>query len=140
MADLELVASSCAAFNLRRASRMVTRRFEQALRPVNLSSFQFTALVAISKAGSLPQTRLADAMGMDVSTLTRNLKPLIHRQLVVRNAHKEDGRVKLISITDEGKSVLKTALPLWEKAQAATLKDLSSAEWATLKEAIRALA
>ncbi|MEM7004687.1 MAG: MarR family transcriptional regulator [Pseudomonadota bacterium] len=139
MEDLDNAAANCAAFSLRRASRVITRRYEQALRPLQLSSFQFTALVALAKARTLPQTELAKLMGMDVSTLTRNLKPLILRQLVKTVTSAEDRRVNLVSLTKDGKRTLEKALPLWKAAQDETLKDLSEPEWATLKQAIRSL-
>ncbi|MEM7662957.1 MAG: MarR family winged helix-turn-helix transcriptional regulator [Pseudomonadota bacterium] len=140
MSTLENAATGCVVFNLRRASRIVTRRYEQALRPVNLSAFQFSALVALAKAGKLPQAKLASFMGMDVSTLTRNLKPLIKRQLIETRANPRDGRAKVITITNDGRACLDRALPLWEDAQQETLKELNADEWAGLKQAIKLLA
>lgn len=140
MVDSDTVAKGCAAFSLRRASRIVTRRYEQALRPVNLSSFQFTTLFALNQAGSLPQAWLADELGMDLSTLTRNLRPLIKRELIEVYIKARDKRIKYATITPKGRDTFEAALPLWKAAQDATLKDLSPAEWDALKKAIRKLA
>ena len=53
---------------------------------------------------------------MDRTTLTRNLKPLQERGLIVVNPGK-DRRTKAIVITHEGRSLLQEALPLWKAVQ-----------------------
>lgn len=134
------INEGCAAFNLRRASRIVTRRYEDALKPLGLTSFQFTALTALSNHPAIPHSAMAEAFGMSNSTITRNLKPMEAKGLVTVTSSTKDARVKLASITPDGRGLLRKALPLWQKAQDETLKDLSAPEWAKLKQAIRNLA
>lgn len=133
-------SSGCVAFNLRRASRIVTRRYEDALRPLNLTSFQFTTLAALSDYPAIPLSAMADAFGMSNSTLTRNLKHMEVKDLIKIEVKAEDARVKLVSISAKGRRLMKKALPLWHQAQDQTLKDLSGPQWMTLKQAIRDLA
>lgn len=133
-------SGGCVAFNLRRASRIVTKRYERALKSLNITSFQFTALATLSTHESIAQTALADTLGMDISTLNRNLRPLLNSGALQEHPKQDDARVKLISITTEGRELFKKAQPLWEQAQKKTLAHMSEAQWNTLKSAIQKLA
>lgn len=126
-------ASACVALNLRRLSRVVTRRYEHALKPVSLTSFQFSALVALSKHPAIPQTALAGAFGMSVSTVNRNILPLHNRGAVEITPSEKDKRVKLVRLTPTGKQLLAEAMPLWRKAQSQALKQIGEDDWAGLK-------
>ena len=97
---VDLTACTCA--NLRRAARMVTQVYDKALHPAGLKAPQFTLLATLSKRGDLPLTRLAEALVMDRTALTRNLKPLVGKGNVRADRH-EDQRVRRISLTDAGK-------------------------------------
>ena len=74
--ELGQVVSSCACFNLRKASRVVTQHFDEILKPSGLLITQFTILVAIAMAKSGTINELAERLVMDRTTLTRNLKPM----------------------------------------------------------------
>ncbi len=126
-------ASACVALNLRRLSRVITRRYEKALKPLSLTSFQFSALVALSGYPTIPQSALADAFGMSVSTLNRNVGPLASRGVVEISESPKDRRVKLLSLTPAGEKLLAEAMPLWEQAQADALERLGADEWMSLK-------
>jgi DNA-binding MarR family transcriptional regulator len=107
--------------HVRRASRIITQVYDAALRPVGLVLSQFTLLVCINLMVSVPITRLAQELYMDQTTLTRNLKLLEQRGLVAIDPG-EDRRVKLVSLTVEGRSILAQAMPLWEQAQAQVME------------------
>ncbi|HEX2180331.1 MAG TPA: MarR family winged helix-turn-helix transcriptional regulator [Actinomycetota bacterium] len=110
------VAGSCVCFNLRKATRLVTQLYDGVLRPSGLRTTQFTVLVAVSLSDSVPMSTLADLLGMDRTTLTRNLKSL--RELgLVASAAGDDRRSRLISLTESGRTALESALPLWREAQ-----------------------
>ena len=67
-------------------------------------------------------------MGMDRSTLTRNLRPL-ERDGLVKLGIEGWRRSRTVEITKKGRSRLKDALPLWEKAQAALRRKLGDKRW-----------
>src|SRR5262249_28396256 len=67
---------SCACHRVRTAARAVARAYDEALRPVGLRATQLSVLVAVAADDALSITALAKLMGMDRSTLTRNLRPL----------------------------------------------------------------
>lgn len=110
------VNASCAATNLRRAARVVTQVYARIMAPTGLQSTQFSLLVACEIAGAAPITALADALAMDRTTLTRNLRPL-ERQGLVRVAPGDDRRVRVVTLSEKGRAVLAQALPLWKQAQ-----------------------
>ncbi len=118
----------CACANLRRATRMVTQSYDAALRPVGLRATQFTMLSVLAKRGQIRQSKLAEILGMDGSTLTRNLRPLLKNEWIQID-REEDQRVRLISITKPGRQVLDDAVPLWRQVQSQFVKGLGDAQW-----------
>jgi DNA-binding MarR family transcriptional regulator len=118
----------CACFNLRRAARAVTQAYDEALRPSGIRATQFSLLAALALEGPATITRLADAMGMDRTTLTRNLKPLLKDGLV-EMAEGSDRRRRRVGLTGRGMETLEQALPLWRAAQARVIDGLGTARW-----------
>lgn len=94
----------------------MSRLYDETLEPSGLRGTQFSVLVALSLTGEAPVLRIADELGLDRSTMTRNLEPL-ERDGLIASAPGPDRRVRLITVTDKGRRALATALPLWEKAQ-----------------------
>ena len=125
------VRATCMGMHVRRASRIITQVYDAAFRPVGLVLSQFTLLVCINMMGSAPINRLAQELYTDQTTLTRNLKLLEQRGLVAI-APGEDRRVKLVSLTVEGRAILAQAMPLWEQAQAQVMKHFDRQQWQTL--------
>jgi DNA-binding MarR family transcriptional regulator len=71
-------------------------------------------------------------MGMDRSTLTRNLAPL-EREGLIRVGVEGWRRSRTVEITKKGRSRLREALPLWEKAQETLRRRLGSGRWADIR-------
>jgi len=110
------VAQSCAVFNLRKASRALTQLYETSLRPSGLRVTQFTLMVAVNLLGAITISRLAEAMVMDRTTLTRNLK-LLEKKGFIKIIPGEDRRERVAVLTQLGRESLGKALPLWEAPQ-----------------------
>ena len=127
--EAEYYRSNCVAFNLRRATRIITRRYEDALRPIGMKAFQFTALAALSQHHTMPQLVLADFFGMDVSTLNRNIRAMERKGWITYTDDPADGRKKHVKITRSGRNAFASAAPLWEQAQADTKAMMSDFEW-----------
>jgi DNA-binding MarR family transcriptional regulator len=109
----------------------LTQIYDTALRPVELVLNQFTLLVAIHLVEFTSITRLAEELFADQTTITRNLKLLEKRGLVAIEPG-SDRRVKLVSLTDEGRTILAQALPLWEKAQTEAQEQFGQQKWQAL--------
>lgn len=110
----------CACSAARRRSRELTRFYEQAMRGSGLRGTQFTLLATVIQTGPIPATRLADFLGLDRTTLTRNLGPLV-RDGHVTITDGADRRVHKVAITTKGAEAARAAYPFWRKAQAAAL-------------------
>lgn len=111
---------------MRRGARAVTQLYDRYLRPSGLKATQFTLLAVLGQAGSMPLTRAASYLGMERTTLTRNLRPLLAKGYVGVEAG-QDRRVRMVRITEAGEDVARRALPLWRQAQKA-IADLLPAE------------
>jgi DNA-binding MarR family transcriptional regulator len=107
----------CACNQLRRATRGVTQLYESALAASGLKVTQLPILVGLGSAGDLSVTTLADALALDRTTLTRNLKVLEDRGLLRTSESDDDARVRMVSLTLEGSDVLAGALLRWEEMQ-----------------------
>lgn len=120
--------AACTCTNIRKAARIVTQAYNDALRPVDLRSTQFTLLANLVKRGDTPLTQLAEAMVMDRTTLTRNLKPLERRKLI-HIGQEKDQRVRKIGITPAGEQIFEDALPLWQEMQKQIAQGLGQQRW-----------
>ena len=117
--------------NLRRASRVLTQLYDDALRPLGLRATQFTILQALSLAGEVTQGVLGEILAMDSTTLTRTLDILEgHRWIVKR--HGEDRREWRIWLSKRGETQLQRALPAWRSAQDRLHAQLGNEVWENL--------
>ena len=98
---------------------------------------QFTLLATLERQGELPLTQLAEALVMDRTTLTRNLKPLIARGLV-QDSPEADRRVRRLSLTPAGRAVLAEALPLWQAIQSRFVAGVGRKGWSELLDSLAA--
>ena len=106
----------CSCSQLRRTARKVSALYDAALSPCGLTVTQHAILVNIGRAGSISRTALASRLGMDRTTLTRNLRPLEAKEFVVP-AESVDRRERLLILSAEGCRRLRQSYDLWEKAQ-----------------------
>lgn len=110
------MVESCACTKVRMAARAVTRAYDDILRPSGLRATQLSVLAAIAIDGAMSIAALAEFLGMDRSTLTRNLQPL-RKDGLVRIGAEGWRRSRTLEITDKGRQCIRAATPLWEKAQ-----------------------
>jgi DNA-binding MarR family transcriptional regulator len=136
---IDAIATLCACRNVRRAARAVTGLYDRILAPTGLRATQVTLLVALEKAGPIPFTRLAGVLGMDRTTLTRNVEPLRRAGLLTLRAG-EDRRVRLAAITDRGRTAITAAIPLWEQAQRQITSGLGQGRWNAVRRDLEKLA
>jgi DNA-binding MarR family transcriptional regulator len=106
----------CTCFRLRRTARRMTQIYDAHLAPSGLTLTQYSLLANLVRRDPPTVHVLAEVMGMDRTTLTRNLKPLLTRGLLVFTPG-TDRRSKCIQVTPEGQSVWAQAKTLWRLAQ-----------------------
>jgi DNA-binding MarR family transcriptional regulator len=106
----------CLCLASRRASRAITRAYDRELRSTGVRVTQFSLLVLLIQRGSAPIGELAEFLGTERTTLTRNLA-LLEEAGWVEIRPGEDARARIVSITKKGRAAAFAALPAWRKAQ-----------------------
>lgn len=107
----------CICLRTRRSARLLTQFYDEHLRPCGLRVTQFTLLAAIAEMTPAAQQPLAKFMGMDRTTLTRNLALLERDGFVTVGSSPTDQRQRAIRLTHAGEEAIRRARPSWERAQ-----------------------
>jgi DNA-binding MarR family transcriptional regulator len=110
-----LVRDTCLCLHLQRAARATARRFDEALRPLQLTNGQFSLIMSLNRPDPATIGSVAALLAMDRTTLTAALKPLERRSLVVIKPDPDDGRSRLVTLTRAGRNLLAKAVPIWER-------------------------
>jgi DNA-binding MarR family transcriptional regulator len=136
--DLDQITRVCACFNLRKADRVVTQIFDAVMAEAGITATQFTLLAAIGRHPGLPISRLAYALAMDRTTLTRNLQLLV-RQDLVTVAPARDQRRREVRLTTAGAALAERLRPRWQQAQAQVIAAIGAERWRPLLAELQAL-
>lgn len=108
---------SCHCMLLRRAARTVTTVYDAGLATVGLTATQYAQLRAIQRLEAPSITQLARLMGLDRTTMGRNLSALISAGLVRHDDIARDARERRIALTAAGRRALRRAEPMWQASQ-----------------------
>ncbi|MGK2908648.1 MAG: MarR family winged helix-turn-helix transcriptional regulator [Sphingobium sp.] len=127
----------CACTTLRKASRAITRAYDQALADHDMTTTQFAILRTLSR-GDLPLSRLAEHLVMDRTSLYRTLAPII-RQGWVEVHPDSTRRSKVATLTEAGGKALVAALPAWAATQTRIVDELGSPAWQNLQSTLEKL-
>jgi len=133
------VRDCCLCLHAQRAARALARRFDEALRPLDLTNGQFSLLMALNRPEPPTLGSVANLLAMDRTTLTAALKALTRRKLVKVAVDREDKRSRRLAITPAGRALLAKAFPIWKREHAAAEKDVAGASADALRAALRAL-
>lgn len=130
---------ACAAQTVRRAARLISRKYEDGLRQVGLTASQFSILQALDFAKQMPFGLMSSKLGLEQTTLSRLLRTLEKRGLVTVTADENDARGRVVTPTDEGRSVFAQARHIWKPINDDHLSRIDPDEWTAVKAALRAL-
>lgn len=133
-----LFALPCACQNLRRATRVLTRIYDQELRKAGLEITQFGLLTALATTGEANQKRLSSGFAMDSTTLTRTLG-LLRKKGWVRVQPGKDRRERRFRLTPAGQRKMAEAQRFWELAEQRLRHKLGGAGWKSMKQAVSRL-
>ncbi len=133
------VRDHCLCLHAQRAARALARRFDEALRPIGLTSGQFSLLISLNRPTQPSIGSVAALLAMDRTTLTTNLKPLERRGLVVIEHDPTDRRGRLLTLTEAGQKLLQAAVPIWERTNEETERLLAKLDAEALRDGLRAL-
>ena len=114
--ELLLATQACVCLAARKEARLLTRHFDDHLRPHGLRATQFSVLAALAQTGPILVGELAELLGLERTTLSRSVSIMEDRDLI-ETAAADDARVRPLRITRAGHACLTRALPDWHRAQ-----------------------
>lgn len=129
-------ATSCTCLRLRKAARQVSQIYDQHLEPVGLTITQFGLLAHIKSHDGISIGALAGMLIMDPTTLTRNLRPIERRGLVVLEPDPRDRRARRLRLTGRGLQAYRDGKPAWAKAQRQVEQAFGAADTAALRASL----
>ena len=110
-------AAACVALRARRMSRIITRIYDDAMRPLGLTASQFTLLTAVAQQDSITAAEIGFDLDIEKSTLSRNLKRLVALKLI--NMDPPAGRRgRGLHLSEAGHTAIVSAFPVWRTTQA----------------------
>jgi DNA-binding MarR family transcriptional regulator len=112
----DLIAEECLAVRVRLLSRTITGIYDDALRPVGLTTGQLNILVVITKRAPISPGEVARRLNMKKSTVSRNVELMRSNGWLTVTPGKS-GRKQLLALTRKGKTLLEKSVPAWEEAQ-----------------------
>ncbi len=133
------VRDTCLCLHVQRAARAVARRFDDALRPLDLTNGQFSLLMALNRPEPAAMGPLATFLAMDRTKLTANLKPLERRGLLSVAVDPEDRRSRHLTLTAAGRALLVEAMPIWRRTHKTLDRMVRSNGLDDLRSDLRAL-
>jgi DNA-binding MarR family transcriptional regulator len=125
------VTENCVCFNLRWVTRAMTQFFDAEMRRHGIRPTQGTILLALNAKESWTMADLSDWLGMERTTLVRNLRPLQRDGFVQADGGGRGSRVEL-SITATGRKKIEESMPAWRAAQDAVVKTLGEKRWSAI--------
>ena len=129
----DLIAQDCIAARMRLLNRVVTKMYDDALRPSGIKTSQLNILVVTARLGLARPAEICSRLKMDLSTVSRNVDRMQARGWIEVVDDEEDARAHQFHLSAPGRQLLEKAKPAWEKAQGegkeATRSVWSSGPW-----------
>ena len=122
---------NCTCFNVRRISRVITQYFDAEVRRHGIRPTQTPILGALQAKNGWGMAELSEWLGMERTTLLRNLRPLQRDGLVRAKGGGRGGHVAL-EITEKGRTALAKMLPSWRSAQDKVVAILGKERWSSI--------
>ncbi len=132
------IAEECVAVQMKAVARVVTKIYDDALRPLGLRVTQMNILVAAGKMGIAHPAPICRSLHLDASTLSRNVDRMKAKGWIEPVAV-EDGRSQPFRLTASGESLLRAARVPWRRAQRRTRALLGDAFLDGLETAVKRL-
>ena len=114
---IDTIAKTCIAGRLRLINRVVTKIYDDALRPFGVKISQGNILILTGKMGVASPVKVCEYLQLDISTLSRNVE-LMRKKGWLEEVAGEDARSHPFRLTKEGKRLIDKVIPAWDKAQA----------------------
>lgn len=93
-------------------SRLLERQFEDRLKPLGLTRITWCILLAVEVEALLNPSDIAGFVGIDRTATSRALRQMEAAGMIARGVGKEDGRTTLVALTDLGRELVTTTVPM----------------------------
>lgn len=125
----KLYKSECYCTNLRRSANSITEYYNRYFNDLNLTVAQYYIIVNLSRLKNANSSDLSKRIGLERSTLVRNIQGLIKKGLIEEGG---EGKGHQFKLTKKGEKVLKNAKTKWKNAQDKMKKFLGEEDSAAL--------
>ena len=113
----EVFSGVCVGNALRKATRIVSRAYDEALAPLGLTIGQFSIMAHIETMTTPSVQTLADKLEMNQSALSRGLRPLEQAGFVISCPDETDRRRRFLALSNQGREKFNTAANTWKRVQ-----------------------
>lgn len=127
----EETSNGCLATRVRQLSRIVTRVYDDAMRPLGITGSQFTLLTQLGQQDGITAVEIGFTLDIEKSTLSRNLKRLLALGLIEMDPP-AGRRGRGLHLTPKGQAMIKEAYPVWSNAQKRAMSILGEGSRTTL--------
>ena len=131
----DLIAQDCIAVRMRLLNRVVTKIYDDAMRPLDIKTSQLNILVVTARLGLARPAEICDQLKIDISTVSRNVDRMRARGWIEVVDDEQDARAHQLRLSAKGRQILEKAKPAWEKAQVKVKKLLGQSGVAALVKA-----
>lgn len=135
----DVITQNCIAARMRLLARVVTKVYDDALRPFGLTASQLNLLAVIGRLDPARPSDLCRLLKMDISTVSRNIDRMVAKGWVAIFEDSDDGRAHQFRLTAKGRNLLEKAKPAWDQAQKRTHALLGSGGVSTVMRAAKSL-
>jgi DNA-binding MarR family transcriptional regulator len=132
----ETTSAACLATRVRQLSRIITRLYDDAMRPLGITASQYTLLAQLASRDGITAVEIGHELDIEKSTLSRNLKRLLALGLIIMDPP-AGRRGRGLHLTSKGQAVLQDAYPVWQGAQSRAIAVMGADARATLDGLLR---
>jgi DNA-binding MarR family transcriptional regulator len=127
----EATSSTCISTRIRQLSRIITRIYDDAMRPLGITASQFTLLTQLAQQDGITAVEIGHTLDIEKSTLSRNLKRLLALGLITMDPP-AGRRGRGLHLTPKGEVVIQQGYPVWREAQTRTIRVMGPESRGTL--------
>jgi DNA-binding MarR family transcriptional regulator len=127
----ENTSAACLSTRIRQLSRIITRVYDDAMRPLGITASQFTLLTQLAQQDGITAVEIGHTLDIEKSTLSRNLKRLLALGLITMDPP-AGRRGRGLHLTPKGEVIIQQGFPVWREAQTRTIRVMGPESRSTL--------
>ena len=124
---------------LHRVHQRATELFQQKMAGIDITARQYVVLATVAQNDGASQQDIIDNTGIDRSTVSQIMQTMIRKGLLKRKRTKEDARAYAITVTDQGRDILKASEAIVEGVNEALVAALSATRAKTFIDNLRSI-